>query len=120
MNALLCTYFIPSTCSVSFSKMLQNLCLTCTVKPEIIILKLKHVQKNTDHGLNTGFYGPNVNQSESRILKSHIIKRFIGNFRISYRSHSVNSFVDRDAHSCSLLEERVLCNQIFKILPERQ
>ncbi len=33
--------------------------------------------ENTDHGL-MGFYGPLVNQSEQRILKSHIINSYIG------------------------------------------
>jgi hypothetical protein len=33
--------------------------------------------ENTDHGPDMGFYGPLVNQSEQRILKSHIINIFI-------------------------------------------
>jgi hypothetical protein len=30
--------------------------------------------ENTDHSPDMGFYGPLVNQSEQRILRSHIIK----------------------------------------------
>ena len=31
------------------------------------------IRKFTDHGPNTGFYGPHVDQSHCRILQSHII-----------------------------------------------
>ena len=35
------------------------------------------IRKFTDHGPNTGFYRPHVNQSECRILQSHmIIKKY--------------------------------------------
>ena len=34
------------------------------------------IQEFTDHGPNTGFYGPHVNQSECRTLQSHIIIMF--------------------------------------------
>jgi hypothetical protein len=33
--------------------------------------------ENTDHDPDMGFYGPLVNQSEWRILKSHIIIHYI-------------------------------------------
>jgi hypothetical protein len=36
--------------------------------------------ENTDHGPDMGFYGPLVNQSEQRILKSHIITYLIASF----------------------------------------
>jgi hypothetical protein len=36
--------------------------------------------ENTDHGPDMGFYGPFVNQSEQRILKSHIINSVISLF----------------------------------------
>jgi hypothetical protein len=35
---------------------------------------------DTDHGPDMGFYGPLVNQSEERILKSHIIKIIITHY----------------------------------------
>ena len=35
------------------------------------------IRKFTDHGPNTDFYGPPVDQSECRILQSHIIMSYI-------------------------------------------
>ena len=35
------------------------------------------IRKFTDHGPNTCFYGPHVDQSECRILQSHIIINII-------------------------------------------
>ena len=45
-------------------------------------IKLQHgipvrIRKNTDHGLDKGFFGLLINQSESRIPQSHIINRII-------------------------------------------
>ena len=35
------------------------------------------IRKFIDHGPNTGFYEPHVDQSECRILQSHIIRRIM-------------------------------------------
>ena len=48
-----------------------------SLKVRALLNKPVRIRKFTDHGPNTGFYGPHVGQSECRILQSHIIILFI-------------------------------------------